>query len=83
MNSEINEARERFHDANGKLNYFLELFGDKLAKDQGYKDVDGFEAIYLYLIKTYNWTPAYVKSMNLDDVRFVLSKEMSGFTVSN
>jgi hypothetical protein len=77
---DLNEARRCIHEAQGQLNYHLECFGDVLAKRQGYKDIDGMEAIWLYLIKTYSWTPAYVKSMNLEDIRFVLSQEMVGYT---
>jgi hypothetical protein len=79
---ERNQARRRLHATTGELNYILERFGDKLAKDKGYKDLDGMEAIWLYFIKTYHWTPAYVKSMNSEDIRFVLSQEMQGFTIS-
>ena len=77
MSEERNASRQRLHQANGDLNYLLERFGDKLAKDKGYgNDIDGIEAVWLYLIKTYHWTPAYVKSMNPEDIRFVLSQEM-------
>jgi len=80
---ELNDARRRTHATTGNLNYILERFGDKLAKDRGYKDLDGMEAIWLYLITNYHWTPAYVKSMNTDDIRLVLSQEMKGFTFSD
>jgi hypothetical protein len=81
--TDLNEARERIHTTTAKLNYFLERFGDKLAKEEGYKDLDGMQAIWLYLVKTYHWTPAYVKSMNTEDIRVVLSTEMQGFTVTD
>ena len=80
MSDDRNEIRKRLHAAEGELNYHLECFGDQLAKKSGYKDVDGMAAIWLYLIKTYHWTPAYVKAMNPEDIRFVLSQEMAGFT---
>ena len=79
MSEERNEVRRRIHAATGELNYHLECFGDQLAKTSGYKDVDGMEAIWLYLIRTYHWTPAYVKGMNPADIRLVLSHEMEGF----
>ena len=78
-----NEIRRRLHATSGEMNYILERFGDKLAKDKRYKDLDGMEAIWLYLIQTYHWTPAYVKSMNTDDIRLVLTQEMQGFTVTD
>lgn len=78
----LNEARRRHHATNGELNYILERFGDELAKRERYKGVDGMDAIWLYLIKTYRWTPAYVKAMNTDDIRLVLSQELEGFTIS-
>ena len=80
MSEDMNEARHRLHATTGELNYHLECFGDQLAKKSGYKAVDGMDAIWLYLIKTYHWTPAYVRGMNPEDIRFVLSQEMEGFT---
>ena len=81
MSEDLNESRWRLHAVTGELNYHLELFGDKLAKQMKYQDVDGMDAIYIYLIKTYHWMPAAVRGMNIEDIRFVLSQEMEGFTV--
>ncbi len=80
---DLNETRRRVHLLTGELNYHLECFGDVLAERQGYKDVNGMDAVWLYLVKTYHWTPAYVKAMNPEDIRFVLSQEMHGFTKTN
>lgn len=74
----LNEARYRLHTVQGELAYHLELFGDELAAKHGYA-VNGIEAVWLYLIRTHHWTPAYVKSMSTEDMRFVLSVEMHGF----
>lgn len=74
------KVRKRHHDALGNLNYMLECFGDTLSKREKYRGIDGMDAIWLYLIKTYHWTPAYVKSMSHEDIRFVLSQEMSNWT---
>jgi len=79
MAKDLNEARHSLHAAAGELNYHLECFGDKLAKEQRYKGVDGMEAIYLYLVKTYHWTPACVRGMSQEDIRFVLSQEMEAY----
>jgi len=78
---EINAVNRRLHLATGELNYSLALYGDTLAEREGYKSVNGLDAVFLYLIKTYHWTPAVVKGMNLEDVRFVLSEEMHGWVM--
>ena len=78
----LNDLRRESHQLNGTMDYHLELFGDELAKREKYRGIDGMEAIHLYLIRTYHWTPAYVKSMNTDDIRLVLTQEMRDFTVS-
>jgi hypothetical protein len=79
----LNTARQKLHQASANLDYVLERFGDTLAKKEGYESIDGIEAIWLYLIRTYHWTPAYVKSMKGEDIRLVLSVEMRGFTVKD
>lgn len=72
---------KRLHEANAGLNYSLELFGHNLAKRQGYKDIDGMEAIYLYLINKHHWLPREVRSMTPDDLRLALHQEMQGWTL--
>lgn len=62
--------------AQGNLAYYLELFGNYLAEREGYKHLDGMEAIYFYLIHKFRWLPRDVRSMSIDDIRFVLSEEM-------
>lgn len=42
------EIQRRLHDANGGLDYCLDVFGDVLAKREGYKELDGMEAIHHY-----------------------------------
>lgn len=80
MKSERYETLYRLHTANCNLNYLLEVFGDTLAKKQGYQDIDGMEAIYVYLINKHGWLPRDVRSMTPDDVRLALHVEMQGWT---
>lgn len=70
----------RLHDAAGKLNYMLEVFGYTLAEQQGYKDIDGMDAIHLYLVNKHHWLPRDVRSMTPDDLRLALHQEMQGWT---
>lgn len=83
MSITLNDARKRIRDAEAGLAYILDRFGDHLAEQHQYDGIDGMEAIWLYLIRTYHWTPAYVKSMNGEDIRLVLNVEMKGFTVQD
>ena len=64
----------------GNLAYFLELFGNFLAEREGYKEMDGMEAIYFYLVCKFRWMPKDVRSMSFDDIRFLLSEEMVDWT---
>lgn len=77
---ELHRIRQEHHAVLGNLNFMLECFGDTLAKKNGYKGLDGMEAIWLYLIRTYHWTPAYVKSMSHEDIHLVLTQEMTDWT---
>lgn len=74
------EALRRLHEANGGLNYLLEVFGFDLAKQHGWKDIDGMEAVWLYLINKHHWLPRDVKAMTPDDLRLALHQEMQGWT---
>ncbi|WP_375592198.1 hypothetical protein [Chitiniphilus eburneus] len=71
----------RYHTTTGELNYILEVFGDTLATQQGYKGIDGMEAIYCYLIQKHHWLPREVRSMAPDDLRLALHVEMQGWAL--
>ncbi len=72
---------EGLYGTEGKLDLHLHLFGDELAKREGYRGIDGFEAIQLYLITKYGWLPRDVRSMSREDIRLVLHREMEGWTL--
>jgi hypothetical protein len=80
-NKKMNEVRLDFHVSTGKLNFYLELFGDRLKEREKYKVHEGLDAIHFYLVNKYGWLPAVVKSMSYEDLRFLLAEEMHGFTV--
>jgi hypothetical protein len=61
-------------DANlqSALAKFLHAKGDKIAKEYGYNNLYGIEAVYYYLIQKHNWLPSQVKGMSYDDLSFCL-----------
>lgn len=71
---------KRLHDAKGNLAYLLEVFGHTLAQREGYKDIDGMEAIHLYLIHKHHWLPRDVRSMSYEDLQLALHQELQGWT---
>lgn len=71
----------KLYDAEAGLNYSLDVFGDSLAEREGYTSVDGMEAIHLYLVRKYHWLPRDVRSMTLEDIRFVLTEELADWTL--
>ena len=75
------ESCKRSHESAGILAYSLDVFGDALAKREGYKSLTGLDAIHFYLIHKFNWLPSTVRSMSHSDVRFVLSEELADWTV--
>lgn len=81
MNSEMLDVTARLHHANGGLNFSLEVFGNQLAEREGYRENKGLEAIRFYLMGKHGWLPMHVNSMSLDDLRFAMSEEMSGWTL--
>ena len=66
--------------AGGSKAYYLAVFGNALAEREGYKGLDGMDAIFFYLIQKHNWLPKDVRSMSYDDITFVLSEEMADWT---
>ncbi|MEL4241167.1 hypothetical protein [Shewanella xiamenensis] len=74
-------ATSRLHEALGKMAYHLDVFGDTLAKREGYKELFGIDAIHFYLCHKFHWQPAQVRAMSYEDLRFLLSEEMHGWTV--
>lgn len=77
----LRQSTKSFHESQGQMNYLLEIFGDDLARREGYANLDGIEAVYFYLIHKFSWLPRDVRSMTFDDIRFVLSQELEGWTV--
>lgn len=75
------ETIHSLHDAEGKLAYALAVFGDSLAEREGYRSVEGLEAVYFYLVHKFAWTPAQVRGMSYNDLRFILEEEMHGFVL--
>ncbi len=76
----LKDTRKRMHATQGNLAYLLEVFGDTLAQREGYRDIDGMQAIHLYLMHKHHWLPRDVQSMSADDLRLALHVEMQGWT---
>lgn len=66
---------------NGELHFHLDVFGDHLAKKYQYKEHSGIDAVWYFLVEKHHWTPATVRALNTDDLRFLLAEEMSGWTL--
>jgi len=81
MSNEMNQIRQRYHQAQGALNVALEIFGDGLAKKHKWKDLDGLPAIHYYLMQKHHWTPSQLRDMSHDDLRFALHEELQGWTL--
>lgn len=75
------KTRKRLHEAEGDLAYSLDVFGDHIAEREGYKELNGIEAVQFYIVQKFKWVPSVVRSMSYEDLRFVLSEEMSGWTL--
>lgn len=81
LRKEMLITKWKLHSFTGEFAYHLEAFGEELARREGYKDVDGMEAIHLYLIRTHHWLPRDVRSMSSEDIRLVLHVEMQDWDV--
>jgi hypothetical protein len=81
MSKEKYEILSKRYAAEGQLNYCLAVFGDHLAKREGYKAVDGMDAVHFYLMTKHHWLPRDVKSMSQEDLTFALREELEGWSL--
>ncbi|MBY3367570.1 hypothetical protein HFN93_21850 [Rhizobium laguerreae] len=65
----------RSAEVGAKLHVFTLELGDYLAEKNGYKDLDGLDAIVAYLVNKHHWLPKEIRSMSEDDLRVVLTDE--------
>lgn len=54
--------------AEGEQKHVFSMLGDTIAKDQGYEDLRGMDAIHRYLIDKYHWLPHQVRSLTVEDL---------------
>ncbi|MGD1472049.1 hypothetical protein ACP6H4_22290 [Vibrio harveyi] len=73
--------RRQVYKVDTDLAFSLDVFGDFLAEREGYKSLKGMDAVYFYLVHKFHWLPSVVKSMTINDLRFVLSEERHGWTM--
>lgn len=81
LQEDLYKTSWRTHQAEAGLAYAVAVFGDELARREGYKDIDGLEAVHLYLIRKHHWLPRDVQSMSAKDLRLALHVEMQGWTL--
>ncbi|UCX03550.1 hypothetical protein [Shewanella glacialimarina] len=75
------EQTKRFYTELGAQAYSLDVFGDELAEREKYKGVQGIEAVHLYICLKFCWQPSDVRAMAEQDLRFLLTQEMQGWTL--
>ena len=79
MNKEMYDIVRQANESKAKIMSIIEAFGDELAEQQEYVSVSGIDAVHYYLIQKHNWIPSVVKSLNIDDLSFLLTEEMHGW----
>lgn len=79
--NDLENATHRLLKTEAELAYNLHVFGDELAKRNGYKAHKDINAVHYYLILKHHWTPEQVRSMRAEDLRFCLEEEMHGWTL--
>ncbi|MCG8687988.1 MAG: hypothetical protein MI892_24150 [Desulfobacterales bacterium] len=72
MNQGFQDREEKRYVAEGEMKYVFSMLGDTIAKDQGYEDLRGMEAVYRYLIDKYHWLPHQVRSLSVEDLSLLL-----------
>ena len=68
----LGEAEQNLFDEEAKLKGAFARLGDKIAKDKGYSQLSGLDAVYRHLIDKYHWLPSEVRSLSVDDLSMLL-----------
>lgn len=70
------------YDDDKYLEYLVTRFGDHIAKREKYRsDLAGLDAVRFYFMQKHHWTPVTLREMSIEDMRFVLTEEMHGWSV--
>ena len=69
---EYQERAEKQFIAEGEQKHVFSMLGDTIAKDLGYEDLRGIDAVYRYLIDKYCWLPHQVRSLSVEDLSLLL-----------
>jgi hypothetical protein len=80
-NNDMYRTLHELYSSEGELAYNLAVFGDYIAKREGYKEYHDMDAVRYYLIEKFKWTPSTVRSMSYEDIMFVLAEEMAGWVL--
>jgi hypothetical protein len=72
---------KKLHSAEGEQAFHLAVFGDFIAEREKYTENSGLDAIRYYLIQKFHWLPSQVNGLSYNDIHFILSEEMSGWTL--
>lgn len=81
MSPDRYQVEKKLQDAIAGIAYHIVLFGDHLAKREGYKRYDGIDAVHFYLVQKYGWLPSVVKALSTDDLHFLLTEDMADWQV--
>jgi hypothetical protein len=66
-------ATEKLFIVEAELKLSIAKLGDTIAKNEGYKDLIGLDAVYRFLIDKYHWLPEQVRSLSVEDLNMLLS----------
>ncbi len=68
LNGAYQGRAEKQFLAEGEQKHVFSMLGDTIAKDLGYEDLRGMDAIYRYLIDKHHWLPHQVRSLSVEDL---------------
>lgn len=54
----------------------LSAKGKALAKELGYGDLEGLDAIHRYLIEKHHWLPRDVRALTIDELELLLGGDL-------
>jgi len=72
ITEELHKVEEEGFISEAKLKAIYSRMGDEIAKDQGYSDLRGLDAVCRYLVDRYHWLPQQVRNLSVDDLRLLL-----------
>lgn len=73
---DLHKAEKDVYQSDANMRYCIARLGDELAKREGYKGLEGMDAITRFLCDKHHWFPHQVRRLSTDDLGLLLDGDL-------